>query len=166
MSESPERTRNPIRAVTLFTAAVVGGVEVVGYSLWALFVSTFGGGSVKLSGGITWANWIVLFLLVGPMTLLLASVLAIWRPRSAGIWLIVAGVTSAVLAVLAMTPTPDTWSPGGDRLGFYAFKWSLTLIIPFSLPMFVFGLWLMVSRPISCSSEANGDGNGNGIANR
>ena len=72
--------------------------------------------------------------------------LAIWRPRLAGIWLVLAGVASAVLAVLVMTPTPDTWSPGGDSLGFYAFKWSLTLIIPFSLPMFVFGLWLIVSK--------------------
>lgn len=142
-----QRARSPIRAVTLFTAIVIGGVEVVGYCLWALFVGSFGGGGVKLQGGITWATWILLFLLVGPITLLAASVFAIWRPRWAGIWLMVAGFASAFLAILVMTPTPDTWSSGGDSLGFYAFKWSLTLIIPFSLPMVVFGLWLFVSRP-------------------
>jgi len=98
----------------------------------------------------------LLFLLVGPMTLLLASVLAIWRPRWAGIWLVVGGTVSAVLAVLVMTPTPETWSPGpgGDRLGFHAFKWSLTLIMPFSIPIFVLGLWLLVSRPTSRSTGA------------
>lgn len=142
-----------VRTIMHFTMIVVGGVEVVGYCLWAVFAGSFGGGGVKLQGGITWASWILLFLLVGPMTLLVASVLAIWRPRCAGIWLVIASVASAVLAVLVMTPTPDSWSPGGDTLWFYAFKWSLTLIIPFSLPMFVFGLWLMVSRPTNRSIE-------------
>jgi hypothetical protein len=90
-----------------------------------------------------------LFLLAGPMTILLASVLAIWRPLWAGIWLMLGGVASAVLAVVVMTPTPETWTPGGDSLGFYAFKWSLTLIIPFSLPMLVLGLWLTNKFPWS-----------------
>jgi len=150
-----KRLNQPARAVALFTAATIGAVEVVGYGLWAGFAAAFGGGEVLLRGGITWAHWIRLFFLAGPLTLLVASVVAMWCPRFGGILLAVGGIASAVLGILVMTPMPSTWSPGGDSLVFYAFKWSLTLIVPFSLPMLVLGLWLLVNRPTTPSTSSS-----------
>lgn len=141
------------RTIALYTAVAIGVVEVVGYGLWAGFVAAFGGGEVLLRGGITWASWIRLFFLAGPLTLLVASFIAIWSPRFGGVLLVMGGIASAVLAVLVMTPTPSTWS-GGDGLVQYAFRYSMTLIIPFSLPMFLLGLWLVVDPPTTPSTTS------------
>ena len=95
-----------LRKIALSTAIVLGVLEVVGFGCWAVFASAFGGGGVKLWGGITWSMWILLFFLAGPITLLLASILANSRPLEAGIWLVLGGVASAVLAVVVMSPHP------------------------------------------------------------
>ena len=94
-----------------------------------------------LHGAGSWANFLRLFLLTGPMTLFPASLLAIWRPRSAGIWLVFASFVSAVFAVLVMRPLP-TDLVSSD----YVFKWSMALIVPFSLPLFALGWWLLASH--------------------
>lgn len=145
------------RTVMPVTTTVVGSVEVVGYCLWMIFVSSFGRGGVWLWGGITWEMWIVLFLLSGPMSLFLGSVLAMSRPRWAGYWLVIAGVCTTILAVLVMTPIPSTWSPGGDSLWVYSCKWSLTLIVPFSLPMLIYGSWLVLKRHTIRTAEQPSD---------
>ena len=53
LQRSTKRERNPFRTATIFTAIVVGAVEVVGYFRWAMFAGSYGGGGVKLQGGIT-----------------------------------------------------------------------------------------------------------------
>jgi|RhiMetdeSRZDD1v2_1073273.scaffolds.fasta_scaffold235184_2 hypothetical protein len=145
-----------MRTVMVFTGVALGGVEFVGACLWAI-----GGAGIYGSplGGGPWANRVIVFLLTGPMSLLPASVLAIWRPRWAGVWLTVTAVASAIAAVRVMDPLlpgAGEWSPGRDSVGYYTFKWSLTLIIPFSLPMLVLGLGFLCSASLKNASPVKG----------
>ncbi len=84
---------------------------------------------------------VLLFLMLGPMSLLPASLLAVWRPRLGAVWSIVTAVGSAMAAILVMAPLP------GQAFcdGYYVLKWSLTLILPFSLPMLILGMWLLLA---------------------
>ena len=111
-----KRSPNADRVALLAKACLLGGAEVGGYSLWAKFAGSFGGSGVKLQGGVTWGTWIGLFFVSGPLTLLGASMCAFWAPRWAGVWLLGASVARAVLAVLVMMPTPQTWSGSSDGL--------------------------------------------------
>ena len=133
--------------VLLRTAISLGVVQFLAGG----FLLCGGGPGASLLPGTNaaWDRLLIGFLLTGPMSLLPASVLAIWRPRLAGFWLVVTAMSSAGFAVLVMTPAqPDVWAmdramwPDAESLSFYTFKWSITLILPFSLPMLALGLWL------------------------
>ncbi len=148
------RSPNSDRVELLVMFCLLGGAEVGAYFLFALVVAS-AGGSGHVQFGITFRTWIWLFFVAGPMTLFLAPICALWVPRLAGVWLVGASFATAKLAVVVMTPI--TWSsggPGSETLGHYAFKWSLTLIIPFSLPMFTIGMWLIFSRPVHLRNES------------
>ena len=92
------------------------------------------------SGGQEWAMRIWPFLLSGPLAILPLAVLGIWQRRLAG-WLFVgASLFSAIFAVRVMWSSPAEWS--GDPAGIpaYAFRWSLALIVPISIPIFLVGI--------------------------
>ena len=141
------------RRVLLRIAISLGVLQFLG----GIFFLFGGGLGVPLLPGTdaAWDLLLIRFLLTGPMSLLPASVLAIWSPRLAGVWLVITAMGSVWLAVLVMTPAePDVWImdraswPNAVSLPFFIFKWSLALILPFSLPMLGLGLWiLLIARP-------------------
>lgn len=130
-----------LRTLLFGFAVSLGSLQFVGGILWALAGAGVYGS--PLHGGAPWVNRVLLFLATGPMSLLPASVLAIWWPRLAGAWLTVTAVVSAIAAILVMHPIlpgSGEWSSGGESVAYYTLKWSLALIVPFSLPMLILGV--------------------------
>ena len=130
-----------LRPLVLGIAVSLGSLQFVGGIWWALAGTRIFGSPLQRVG--PWEIRVLLFLATGPMSLLPACVLAIWRPRLGGIWLTVTAVVSAIAAVLVMHPLlpgEGEWSPGGDSVAYYTLKWSLALIVPFSLPMLILGV--------------------------
>ena len=138
--------------VALMSAlAVRGGVGwlrplVCGVAI-LLFLGSWFGGIVAMA----FSGWrspdtehILLLLVTGPTSFLLASFLAFWHPRAAGIWLTVTAVGLAMAAILVMTPLPEV-PFYGDNLAYYVFRWSLGVILPFSLPVLILGMWFLVT---------------------
>lgn len=98
------------------------------------------GGLGLFSGGQQWAMRIWPFLLSGPLAILLLALLGIWQRRLAG-WLFVgAALLSAIFAVRVMWSSPAEWSGDPSGIPGYAFRWSLTLIFPISVPLLLVGI--------------------------
>jgi hypothetical protein len=76
------------------------------------------------------------FLIAGPLSVLPASILACYRPRWGGLWLIVGGVLSGYL-IMFIIPHPNL------RGGLH-FEALMPLLLA-SVPMFVLGTWLMLA---------------------
>jgi hypothetical protein len=92
------------------------------------------------SGGPGWTMRIWPFLLSGPMAILPLAVLGIWQRRLAGWFFVTASFLSAIFAVRVMWSSPSEWSGDPSGLPGYALRWSLALIFPISVPLFVVGL--------------------------
>lgn len=99
------------------------------------FLGTLG----LFSGGPGWPMRIWPFLLSGPLAILPLAVLALWQRRLAGWLFVIVSFLSAIFAVRVMWSSPTEWSGDPSALPGYAFRWSLALILPFSVPMFVVG---------------------------
>jgi hypothetical protein len=135
-------TLSTLRRVVFGLLIFVGSVEFLGAMLWVIFALPY-----ALDHRI-WVLLVVLFLFTGPMAMLPGTLLAIFRPRLAGTLLIAASFVGAVVAEIVMWDPGAEWSgPPGERMPF-AIRWSLTSILPFSLPLLAVGASLVwTTRP-------------------
>ena len=125
-----------------------GLVAFVGSVCWTIVGAGIYGS--PLTGPVGWIVKVVLFLLSGPMALFPLAILGIWRRRLAGWLLVIASSISAVFAVWVMWTPLAEWSGNPSGIPAYAFRWSLTLILPISIPLLLFGLgFLRSGKPSS-----------------
>jgi hypothetical protein len=116
----------------------VGLIGFVGSVYWAIAGAGMYGS--PLTGRSEWITSVVLFLLSGPMALFPLAILAIWQRRWAGWLLVLSSFISAFFAVRVMwTPLAD-WSGNPSAIPAYAIRWSVTLVLPISIPILAFGL--------------------------
>jgi hypothetical protein len=81
-----------IRKIVLWLGVVVGIVGHLGAVFWCMMAAAWGAASDIQKAG--------LFLVMGPLLVLPASILAFWAPRISGTLLIVGGLFSAVWHIL------------------------------------------------------------------
>ena len=139
-----------LRNVLLWLALGLGTIEFLGACFWMCAGAGMYGSPLR--GGSEWTRNVIGFLVTCPLAMLPAAVLAIWRPRFAGLGLMVAAVMSAWFAVLVMWPPDHEWSENSNiSQAQYAFQWSLALILPLSLPSFLIGCCLACRRRTNAS---------------
>jgi hypothetical protein len=90
-----------IRKIVLWLGVVVGIVGHLGAVFWCMMAAAWGAASDIQKAG--------LFLVMGPLLVLPASILAFWAPRISGTLLIVGGLFSAVWHIL-VSQSPMGWS--------------------------------------------------------
>jgi hypothetical protein len=120
------------------TGISLGLMGFVGSVFWAAAGAGIYGS--PLQGRRSWITAVILFLLTGPMALLPLAILGIWRRRWAGRLLVLASLVSAILAVRIMWSPLAEWSGDPSGIPASAFRWSLALIFPISVPILAIGL--------------------------
>ena len=112
---------------------VLGILELTGAVLWCIAgAGIYGSPLVGMSGGELMK--VLAFLLAGPVSVLPAAMLARYRPRLSGLWLIGGGLYSAYLIVFSI--------PHPNLRGGLHFESSVPLLLV-SVPMLIVGVWQM-----------------------
>lgn len=113
----------------------VGILELIGAVLWCVLAASIDGSPLTIKDSNDLPK-VGAFLLMGPLSVLPASILAGYRPLWSGLWLIVGGVLSWYLIMFSI--------PHPDLRGSLHFE-TLAPLLLVSMPMLVLGPWQLLA---------------------